>query len=48
MKTVIKLFLVSHHIPVKVGNDDALFFYRTVARLHGFSLVRCGKGWVMS
>lgn len=47
MKTLIKLFLISHHLPIIISNQDALVYYRAVARLHGFSLVHCAYGWVM-
>lgn len=47
MKVLIKLFLMSHHMPVVVKSNDAINYYRTVARMHGFSLVRCAYGWVM-
>lgn len=45
--TTIKLFMMSHRIPAKIGNPDAMKFYRTVARNHGYSLVRSAYGWVM-
>lgn len=48
MKTTIKLFLMSHHIPAQIATPDALKFYRTVARIHGRSMVRSGYGWVMA
>lgn len=47
MKTTIKLFLMSHHIPALISNPDSLKFYRTVARIHGRSMARSAYGWVM-
>ena len=47
MKTITKLFLMSHHIPAMISSPDAQKFYRTMARIHGRSLVRSGYGWVM-
>lgn len=48
MKTTLKLFLMSHHIPALISNPDSLKFYRTVARIHGRSMVRSAYGWVMA
>lgn len=48
MKTTLKLFLMSHHIPAQITTPDALRFYRTVARIHGRSMVRSAYGWVMA
>lgn len=48
MKTTIKLFLMTHHIPAQIATPDALKFYRTVARIHGRSLVRSAYGWVLA
>lgn len=48
MKTTMKLFLMIHHIPAVITTPDALKFYRTVARNHGYSLVRSAYGWVMA
>lgn len=47
MKTITKLFLMTHHIPALISSPDALKFYRTVARNHGRSLERSAYGWVM-
>lgn len=47
MKTIVKLFLMTHHLPVTIGNQDAFEYYRAVARLHGYSLVHCSYGWIM-
>lgn len=47
MKTTIKLFLMSHHIPAQITTPDALKFYQTVARIHGRSMARSAYGWVM-
>lgn len=46
-RTTLKLFCMSHHIPVSVKSDDAIRFYRTVARIHGYSLVRSAYGYVL-
>lgn len=48
MKTSIKLFLMSHHIPALISTPDSLKFYRVVARIHGRSMVRSAYGWVMA
>ena len=48
MKTITKLFLMTHHIPAQISSPDAQKFYRTVARIHGRSLVRSAYGWVMA
>lgn len=48
MKTITKLFLMTHHIPAQIATPDALKFYRTVARNHGLSLVRSHYGWVLA
>lgn len=48
MKTTLKLFLMTHHIPAQISTPDALKFYRTVARIHGRSLVRSAYGWILS
>lgn len=47
MKTITKLFLMTHHIPALISSPDAMKFYRTVARNHGRSIVRSAYGWVM-
>lgn len=43
-----KLFLMVHHWPCAIGTEDALRFYRAVARLHGYRLERRMHGWVFS
>lgn len=43
-----KLFLMAHHCPVRIGTNDALTFYRTVARIHGYRLERRLNGWVFA
>lgn len=48
MKTTVKLFLMSHHIPAVIATPDAFKFYRTVARINGRSMVRSAYGWVMA
>lgn len=40
--TRLKLYLISHHLPVKAVTEPAILFYRTVARLHGYRLERRG------
>ena len=45
MKTIIKLFLITHHLPVRIQTEDAMVYYRAMARLHGFSLVRARNFW---
>ena len=47
MKTMAKLFLIAHHVPVLIGTEEALLYYKTVARIHGFSLIHAGYGFVM-
>lgn len=47
-RTTMKLFCMSHHIPVAVKSDNAMVFYRTVARIHGYSLVRSAYGYVLA
>lgn len=43
MAQIIKLFLMSHHIPCIIRNNDAILFYKTVAKRHGMSLQKISK-----
>lgn len=47
MSTLLRLFLACHHIPIRPTSDASLTYYRTVARLHGYSLERVGNGRVV-
>lgn len=48
MKTLIKLFAMSHHIPVAIHSNDAMMFYKQVAKLHGMRLRRCSYGYILN
>lgn len=48
MKTIIKLFLMSHNIPVRLSTNDSVRFYKTVAKLHGMKVERMMYGYVLS
>lgn len=48
MKTAIKLFLMSHGIPLGIKTPDAMAFYQRVARLHGYRLVHRGTGYIIN
>lgn len=47
MKTLIKLFAMSHHIPVAIHNNDAMMFYKQVAKIHGMRLEHSFYGFVL-
>lgn len=44
----VKLFMMTHHIPARISTSDAVKFYQTVAKVHGFRLERCGYGYVIA
>lgn len=46
MKTLLKLYLISHGIPVRISTKDAFAFYQRAAKFHGFHLVRRSYGFV--
>lgn len=48
MKTIIKLFLMSHSIPVRIASNDSVRFYKTVAKLHGLSVEKSLYGYVLN
>ena len=47
MKTIIKLFAMSHHIPVIILNNDAMVFYKQVAKVNGYRLQHSFYGFVL-
>lgn len=46
--TTIKLFAMTHSIPVVIKNNDAMLFYKTVAKLIGRRLDHNAYGYVIS
>lgn len=48
MKLFIKLFLMTHYIPIPLHGNEAMLFYKTVAKLHGMSVRRSFYGFVLS
>jgi soluble P-type ATPase len=47
MKTIIKLFAMSHKIPVAIRSNDAMVFYKQVAKIHGMRLQHSFYGFVL-
>lgn len=47
MKTIIKLFVMSHHIPVAIHTNDSMLFYKHVAKLHGMRVEHSLYGYVL-
>lgn len=45
--TLLKLFLMTHHIPVKISTNEGLTYYKTVSKMVGRKLEHSLYGYVI-
>lgn len=46
--TLLKLFLMTHKIPVKISTNESLTYYKTVSKMVGRKLEHSLYGYVLS